>query len=37
VPVKFVAYPVGGHFPADPVRQKDVSRRRVAWLDDHLK
>jgi dipeptidyl aminopeptidase/acylaminoacyl peptidase len=36
VPVKFVAYPVGGHFPADPVRQKDVYRRWVAWLDDHL-
>src|SRR5262249_61475693 len=29
VPVKFVAYPVGGHFPDDPVRQKDVYRRWV--------
>jgi dipeptidyl aminopeptidase/acylaminoacyl peptidase len=37
VPVKFVAYPVGGHFPADPVRQKDVYRRWVAWLDEQMK
>jgi dipeptidyl aminopeptidase/acylaminoacyl peptidase len=37
VAVQFVAYPVGGHFPADPVRQKDVYRRWVAWLDEHLK
>jgi len=37
VPVTFVAYPVGGHFPADPVRQKDVYRRWVAWLDERLK
>ncbi len=35
--VKFVAYPVGGHFPADPVRQQDVYSRWVAWLDEHLK
>jgi dipeptidyl aminopeptidase/acylaminoacyl peptidase len=27
VPVKFVAYPVGGHFPGDPVRQMDILRR----------
>jgi len=37
VPVKFVAYPVGGHFPADPLRQKDVYRRWLAWLDEHMK
>jgi dipeptidyl aminopeptidase/acylaminoacyl peptidase len=36
VPVKFVAYPVAGHFPGDPVRQKDLLRRWVAWLDDHM-
>ncbi len=36
VPVKFVAYPVAGHFPGDPVRQKDVFRRWVAWLDEHM-
>jgi dipeptidyl aminopeptidase/acylaminoacyl peptidase len=37
VPVKFIAYPVGGHFPADPVRSKDVMRRWVGWIDEHLK
>jgi dipeptidyl aminopeptidase/acylaminoacyl peptidase len=36
VPVKFIAYPVSGHFPADPVRQRDVMRRWVAWLDERL-
>jgi dipeptidyl aminopeptidase/acylaminoacyl peptidase len=36
VPVKFVAYPVAGHFPGDPVRQKDLLRRWTAWLDEHL-
>ncbi len=37
VPVKFVAYPVPGHFPGDPVRQKDLNRRWVGWLDEHLR
>lgn len=37
VSVKFFAYPVGGHFPNDPVRQKDVYRRWVSWITDHLK
>ena len=37
VPVKFFAYPVGGHFPNDPVRQEDVYRRWTEWLVDHLK
>jgi len=37
VPVRFFAYPVGGHFPADPVRQMDVYRRWSEWLVDHLK
>jgi dipeptidyl aminopeptidase/acylaminoacyl peptidase len=37
VPAKLVAYPVSGHFPADPVRQLDVFRRWVGWLDEHLK
>jgi dipeptidyl aminopeptidase/acylaminoacyl peptidase len=37
VTVKFVAYPVPGHFPGDPVRQKDVYRRWVAWLDEYLR
>ena len=37
VQVKFVAYPVPGHFPADPVRSMDVFRRWVQWLDQYLK
>jgi dipeptidyl aminopeptidase/acylaminoacyl peptidase len=37
VPVKFIAYPVGGHYPGDPVRGKDVMRRWVEWVDEHLK
>jgi len=37
VPVKFVAYPVAGHFPGDPVRSQDVYRRWLDWLDQYLK
>jgi dipeptidyl aminopeptidase/acylaminoacyl peptidase len=37
VPVKFVAYPVPGHFPGDPVRQRDLMKRWVAWLDENMK
>lgn len=34
---QFVAYPVSGHFPSDPVRSEDVDRRWLAWLDRYLK
>jgi len=37
VPVRFVAYPVDGHFPGDPVRTTDVYRRWLDWLDQYLK
>ena len=37
VPVKFIAYPVGGHFPGDIVRRMDVNRRWVEWMDQYLK
>lgn len=36
-PVKFVVWPVAGHFPRDPVRSEDVYRHWEAWLVDHLK
>ena len=36
VPVKFVAYPVAGHSPADPIRARDVWRRWVNWLTPYL-
>jgi dipeptidyl aminopeptidase/acylaminoacyl peptidase len=36
VPTRFFAYPVGGHSPSDPVRQRDVDRRWVGWLKEYL-
>ena len=35
-PVTFVAYPVSGHLPSDPLRNADIDRRWVAWLKDHV-
>jgi dipeptidyl aminopeptidase/acylaminoacyl peptidase len=37
VPVKFIAFPVAGHSPADPVRTRDLDRRWLAWLDEQLR
>lgn len=37
VPTKFIAYPVGGHFPGDPVRASDVFARWVTWINQYLK
>src|SRR5271169_3077075 len=37
VAVKFVAYPVPGHFPGDPVRSRDLYGRWLGWLDQYLK
>lgn len=36
-PVKFYAYPVAGHFPADPVRARDVYRKWADWFDRYFK
>ncbi|BDC51886.1 peptidase [Bryobacterales bacterium F-183] len=36
VPTKFIAYPIGGHSPSDPVRMRDVDRRWIAWLGHYL-
>ena len=36
VPTRFIAYPVSGHFPGDPVRARAVFRDWVAWLDASL-
>jgi dipeptidyl aminopeptidase/acylaminoacyl peptidase len=36
VTVKFVAFPVPGHSPADPVRSRDVWRRWTGWLTQYL-
>jgi dipeptidyl aminopeptidase/acylaminoacyl peptidase len=37
VPVKFVAYPIPGHFPADPVHRRDVYRRWCEWMEQRFK
>jgi dipeptidyl aminopeptidase/acylaminoacyl peptidase len=34
--VKFIAYPVMGHSPADPIRARDVWRRWTSWFDQYL-
>lgn len=36
-PVQFVVYPVVGHFPTDPVRAEDVTRRWEAWFVRYLR
>ncbi len=36
IPTKFIAYPGGGHFPSDPLNQKDVYDRWVGWLEHYL-
>jgi dipeptidyl aminopeptidase/acylaminoacyl peptidase len=37
VETQFIAYPIGGHFPSDPVRQMDVYQRWTDWVVGHLK
>jgi len=37
VPVKFIAFPIAGHSPGDPVRRMDVFHRWVEWMDQYLK
>ena len=36
VPTKFIAYPVYGHSPTDPVRQRDVQRRWIEWIEQYF-
>jgi dipeptidyl aminopeptidase/acylaminoacyl peptidase len=36
VPVKFIAYPIHGHNAADPVRQRDVQRRWIGWIEQYF-
>jgi dipeptidyl aminopeptidase/acylaminoacyl peptidase len=36
VTTQFFAYPISGHNAADPVRQRDVQRRWVEWLERYL-
>jgi len=37
VETQFIAYPMGGHFPSDPVKQMDVYQRWTDWVAAHLK
>jgi dipeptidyl aminopeptidase/acylaminoacyl peptidase len=34
--VQFIAYPLPGHSPTDPVHQRDVDRRWIEWIRTHL-
>src|SRR5205807_238724 len=36
VDTKFIAYPIPGHSAADPVRQRDVQRRWLEWIEQHF-
>lgn len=36
VTTSFVAYPIYGHNATDPVRQLDVQRRWIGWLEQHF-
>jgi len=36
VEVKFIAYPVPGHWPGDPVHARDVRRRWIEWIAVHF-
>jgi dipeptidyl aminopeptidase/acylaminoacyl peptidase len=37
VTVKFIAIPTAGHEPSDPVRDSDLERVWLDWLDQYLK
>ena len=36
VTTQFIAYPVSGHSPTDPVHSRDIDRRWIAWLSKYL-
>jgi dipeptidyl aminopeptidase/acylaminoacyl peptidase len=37
VPTKFIAYPIYGHNAPDPVRQRDVQRRWIEWIEHYFR
>jgi dipeptidyl aminopeptidase/acylaminoacyl peptidase len=37
VPVQFVAFPIPGHAPGDPVRAPEVYRRWLEWIDKYMR
>jgi dipeptidyl aminopeptidase/acylaminoacyl peptidase len=36
VKTSFIAYPVSGHTPNDPIHQRDVHRRWASWIEEHF-
>tara|TARA_B100000315_G_scaffold252938_1_gene290753 strand:+ start:4423 stop:4839 length:417 start_codon:yes stop_codon:yes gene_type:complete len=36
VAVKFVAYPIPGHFPQDPIHVRDIYDRWIDWIEKHF-
>jgi dipeptidyl aminopeptidase/acylaminoacyl peptidase len=36
VTTQFIAYPISGHNAQDPVRQRDVQRRWLEWMETYL-
>ena len=36
IETKFIAYPISGHNAADPIRQRDVQRRWIEWVEQHF-
>jgi len=36
VTAQFIAYPVYGHSPTDPVHQRDVQRRWIEWMNTYI-
>ncbi len=36
VECQFIAYPLPGHFPQDPVHRYDVYKRWIEWIKDRL-
>ncbi len=37
VPVKFIAFPVSGHSPEDPIHGTEIERQYVTWFAQYLK
>jgi dipeptidyl aminopeptidase/acylaminoacyl peptidase len=37
VTTKFIAYPIYGHNAGDPVRQRDVQRRWIDWIEQYFR
>jgi dipeptidyl aminopeptidase/acylaminoacyl peptidase len=37
IPTKFIAFPVPGHNPEDPLRQIEIEKRYIEWFTEYLK